>query len=924
VSKKKRKIFDLLIILLLGLISIGWFRKEFLIDVGDQALPLSPIEDFKKYIFYSWNSTLATGLANFRGPAGLFYYGFFAILEKIGLSLLISEKILFYFLFSLSGFSLYYLVTNLFNKNRKEKITSIFAALFYMFNPFALFAFWRNFTTFAFFYAIAPLILGLYIRLLNTPSRKYLLLLLLILILVFTSAAVNPAYVAILFFLLFSYLIFFVLTNIKDKNKVKTAVTSSIFLAFLWGMLNSWWIVPLVFNLKSEITGALAIGGGRGVFELWSSETSFLNLFRLLGPWPFLSFNLAGDLYFPWVLKYFTAPFLILGFIAPILAIFSFLKRPLNRMAIYFGLLFLLGLFLMKGMHSPFGQINEWVFLNIPGFEIFRNQYEKFGIIATLSYAVLVGMGFSLAYNYLEKFNRHIAQILIVILSILLFGVYMWPYWTGDIIFQGGERTPSALVRIPDYYFQIEKWARNREGEFKIISLPHQEGAAYSWDYGYMGSDDPTAHFLQKPLIAQTVYLGDKTLNSYLSLLFNTFKRRQQSFSLIPKLLGMTNVKYILVHHDINYYINTPDPTLQAEEIEETLENNPNIYYEKSFGKLDFYKLGDKYFLPHFYLPQEIVYSSNSADSLGEVVSFEDYLLNSGTYFGSLIPDENKNEVLNRANKIFVVAKPKEGVLEITEEEVFTLISPYTRWSPKSIVYPLILLKEKQKEKNLENWQDGDVEKLKKLIDLKLLHASKRIVEIEKFKNWGFRAGTDAYQEKIFEIIEVLEKAKTSPDESINQVFPELFRKVNYAIDIQKMKLEKALKERDIPEDIKEEKRKEIWQIFGQLMVRLQSLSYQPEADKIFYQMDIPQSGDYQLLIKNEEFSRYLRDVQLKLEILGEERTIPLLPENDNWITGGSYKLESGEQELKLVKPQTANLLGTDNWRDNLTESIFC
>ncbi|MBU0744183.1 MAG: hypothetical protein KKE11_02275, partial [Gammaproteobacteria bacterium] len=64
------------------------------------------------------------------------------------------------------------------------------------------------------------------------------------------------------------------------------------------------------------------------------------------------------------------------------------------------------------------------------------------------------------------------------------------------------------------------------------------------------------------------------------------------------------NVKYILLHNDANWefiednswYISPPSKFSEL-----ALYKSGEIHFIKSFGKLDFYKISDEYFLPHIY-----------------------------------------------------------------------------------------------------------------------------------------------------------------------------------------------------------------------------------------------------------------------------------------------------------------------------------
>ncbi|MDP7525250.1 MAG: hypothetical protein QF713_02805, partial [Dehalococcoidales bacterium] len=103
-------LIDLLLIMLVGLLAITWFRGDFLILAGDFDFYPEWHETFFR-TFFSWDPDgLAT--ANTQVLPALIPYEIFRSfsLGLLGLSPVVAEKILFYLCFTLSGFSMYYLV----------------------------------------------------------------------------------------------------------------------------------------------------------------------------------------------------------------------------------------------------------------------------------------------------------------------------------------------------------------------------------------------------------------------------------------------------------------------------------------------------------------------------------------------------------------------------------------------------------------------------------------------------------------------------------------------------------------------------------------------------------------------------------------------------------------------------------------------
>ena len=656
--------YPLILLLVLGLLPLIWFRGDYIINYGDQALPFFPLYSLKTNISYLWSHQYSVGLSCSRVIAGFFYTGFFALFEALGFSLIVTEKFFYCLLFFFSGVSMYYLSCVVFGN--KNKLPLIASALFYLFNFFPLFAFWRQFTGVSFLYVFTPFFLGFYIRGLQAQKWKYLFLMV-ILSVIFTPMALNPAYLIVGWLFVLLYGLFYVLKNRKQKPILWFVTKFTLFLIVIEFLINLWWILPLSNNFRDEISAAVAVGGSLGVFNYWSSQTSILNLFRLLGPWPFTGTFPTGDPFYIWSSVYFTPLFILFGFIPLFIALISFIGDRINQFKekSFFLFLFILGLFITKGSHSPFGNVNLTIFNTIPFMDIFRSLYDKVGIIIVVGYAILFGCGIQTLEQFLRKKNLFLAKIIILAVFIISFGVYMWPYWTGDIIYGGGEKTPSARIKVPDYYYEAGEWMQNQSEEFKILSLPHQEGAAYSWEHGYVGSDDPTVHFLQRPILAPTTKSGDKIIASYLESIFSIFQETKSS-NIIAKILGSTNIRYVLVHNDINYYVNTPNPQINADYIKSILTKQPGISLEKSFGKLDFYKISDDYFLPHFYIPKNIIYLNNNLNAIDSVANFREYDVRS-----LFLTNNNINKEINKVEKIpkitFARINPTKYIIKVEE-----------------------------------------------------------------------------------------------------------------------------------------------------------------------------------------------------------------------------------------------------------------
>jgi len=125
-----------------------------------------------------------------------------------------------------------------------------------------------------------------------------------------------------------------------------------------------------------------------------------------------------------------------------------------------------------------------------------QGTYHKFGIFLAVPYAFLIGVGVSRVYHLLEKKNiisktlpnrdvhRNIlSKALTSLTCLMLITASAYPFLTGDVIYPGGNVTPSARVEIPSYYYEAADWLKAQNRDFTIYSLPMPTnyGIAYQW-----------------------------------------------------------------------------------------------------------------------------------------------------------------------------------------------------------------------------------------------------------------------------------------------------------------------------------------------------------------------------------------------------------------------------------------------------------
>jgi hypothetical protein len=609
VCNKRAHALDLLFIFSFATLSLTWFRGDLVISGYDFDFPLNLTRNFVNY-FYVWWDKFPPGLTLPQSLTQIPYQTLLAFLGVIGLSPSFAEKIVFYILFASCGASMYYL--SLVLNTERKRIANLCSALFYMVNPFSMIFLWRYLTLALWFYAYFPLALGLFIKGINNQEKKLLNILLLSLVSFIMAPAFNNLTYTIIFCLLllsyFAFYISYLLLKRENKLKVKQVCQFTILTIIILVLTNSWWFIPnLPFSLEA-FQGSITVRAkflkmsGLSILEISSMNSTLVNVFRLMGHWAFNA-GYLGDAYFPYAPTYSLPIFILISFLIPILAFLPLLTSQMDKYIAYFGILALTGLFLIKGLNPPLGDFFKWLVINFPVLEALRNHYEKLGITVALSYAFMIGRGLNEIYLHMYKksresvvrsyrtFRKIVSIITVILLSILLFGVYAFPFWTGDVIYGGGRILPSYRVKVPRYYYEADKWLSNQSENFRIFSLPLSRMcyAEFSWEEGFTGVD-PSVWLFSTPTISRNT---GESYNLPIRLAELLIEKKEDS-SYIGWVLALLNVKYILLHRDANWkyiqsltgqYISTSPDSLKH-----ILDSQEWLHLERSFDKLDFYR----------------------------------------------------------------------------------------------------------------------------------------------------------------------------------------------------------------------------------------------------------------------------------------------------------------------------------------------
>ena len=606
----------MLIILLAALVSLVWFRDGCLFAGTDLVFPSDRLNIFLE-TFTIWDSR-SLGFVNPRMLAWSFPNGaFLGISEVIGLSLEYAERLWFYLLFAFSGLSMYVLSSVVAkNKVKHYHAVGVIASLFYMFNPFLALGvshwpyLWLT-------YASLPLMLGLFIKGLNEQhGLKYVLIINLVWLFLSASQFVNPKYAIIVWVPLLFYLAFHLIAN-REKTVFLYSCKFFLMLLTVWVLINFYWLLPnmpYIFQSVS-VTGDLYLAIGRTRFADFALNSASLPAaMRLVGSW-FLDSGFRGYPYVYWAQLYNSTLFILIGYLIPAIAFFPIIFKK-NKNIVFFSLFLLGALVLMTGSQPPFGPLNSFL-ANIPFMlEVFNLPNILFGIYSVMAYAVLFGLGtIMLTYYVSKKLPRHLPQklrsglkyVFVGTVIFLVIGLYGFPLWTGAVAYPGNDLLASSNYQIPEYYPAASAWLSSDTDDFRLFPMPYSKAGyvAYTWPPGGYQGPDLTESLLGKPLVAEPINsdLGVSIAHSIVS----------NSTDNAAKLLAFMNVKYIILHNDVNWKLidNYNDQimysyiTTTQKNLTHTLNSMTGFSYCRSFGQLDFY-------LNTYWTPMKIYATSNA------------------------------------------------------------------------------------------------------------------------------------------------------------------------------------------------------------------------------------------------------------------------------------------------------------------------
>lgn len=555
ITKRSKIILEILILLSASFCVINWFGGDYFIKTLDSLFGFNhTITEYYSLSMWKDVSAFGIGVAN---PNTVFLHIFLSITMNF-FGLISGEKITFFLLVFFSMFSFWLFLYFVFSKKIKfsHSVARVISAIFYSFNPFSLSFFWWHHMLLIIFWIAVPIVILLLYKILTKNNPSFFYYFLLAASFLIFAPGMNPLTLfALSIILIIAISLFNLFKIVSFKSTIKRIVLS----ALTTLIVNLWYILPLFITAKKAYYISTTAANAEHIF-LWTSKYSvMLNTIRLQGN-KLIYLKYVNDYYYNWG-PYFTQNpfFIVLTFIFPILALSSLLfvnrlKKKERKILVVFTFLLIIGIFLQKQAAEPFGWVTAQM-LKLPFGDAFRNAYDKFAIITVFSYSVLL---FFFTRSFIKVLRKKVGKRMVyaLIVVLLLFGMYTYPFWTGDVAYSGGEYVPSHRVIIPEDYYEFGRFMDrlNYNKTFvRIAVLPTtwRGEAAYKWEKGIQPNSDPLLQYFLKPKYSIIQFARSNSYgNRIMETLKNSLEPYNENMSKFVKILADFGTEYIVFHKD--------------------------------------------------------------------------------------------------------------------------------------------------------------------------------------------------------------------------------------------------------------------------------------------------------------------------------------------------------------------------------------
>jgi len=555
---------QILLILILILISILSLRINKHIISNDNYSPeLNPKLSFSRYLQSpAWRGYRVLGFASESEQSDLFRSGIFIALETFLPSWLIGQ--FFYLLSILIGsLSIGSLTKKLIKKSKLKEYSNwayLISGIIYFSTLWTMWLLYQNMAPYISNFAFLPLLLLCIYRYIDKEKVKNAFLLFIVSIL-FSSTFVIATLFIVDFIFIFLFTVFILLNKTDSfKDFLKRGLsTLGIFL-----ITQLFWILPFIHYTLSASGDIIDSYTNRtitaSVIDLETEMQTISNSARLYNR---TLFDMKDDAYvFPMAEVFNSYDFykvlgLLPGFFAVLGLIFGLIKK--NYKLLFWVLIALASLFLIKVLNPPFASLFKFMQENIPLFkQVFRWPFSKLGLIYLISISILSTFGIIYFAHFLSSFvNRKFLKRFLTLSFFVLVIVFQLIY--SEYLFVGHTFPKRATVSIPQEYSELGDYLKEEDSTGRIYYAPPSNNNYFrEYEWGFWGSQF-ISYIIPNPMMDISLAIGSKVGEDAMLRISNVVRSGDKEEFL--SLMHRYDVKYILFDRSIveqGYSFDTP------------------------------------------------------------------------------------------------------------------------------------------------------------------------------------------------------------------------------------------------------------------------------------------------------------------------------------------------------------------------------
>lgn len=620
-ESRKINYLALLIIALFSLYPLLWFHNGTIYGGGDNVSFMDQ-DAFSRTALHTWQSKVNLGSPNLFPALQYISVGFFwTLFKKLGLSLIIINRLWAVFITFISGLSCLLLVQTIYPKN---KIARFIIPAFYVINPRFLTGPFQYTAALAVVYAAMPVVLLLWIRGLRAKrfSQKVSYGIGIGLLSIFYAKTNMALPYLVSYFMVF--IIFYLFALFYYKN-VKSNIAFLLVTGIVYLLINSWWLLAFIPDaLAKSAAGKAAVGSFRpGGVQIYEA-------FRFMGNWAFRAHHL-GIPYFPHSKFYYIFPFAFLTYLIPIGCFAALLIKKEDRdLIIPFSFIALLFILLTTGNKGPMAALYNWLYDNLPGFWTFRSPYSKVTPATVLAMVVLLTFSMEHGYRLLLKSKGKIFplikikkiksfNILFIAVILLLILIISWPVLAFRIYLGIDEGYYRAhLAKIPLYWLKGDENLQPYDQEGRMFTFPclTYGGGLYKWEHGVSVPGSVAKLFFSNPILMYDSFLSED-LKGGPYLVNKIYEEVLENEEDVSKILRLLSTKYLLQQDDAMLsYNGKKHNAYNAQRMSLLLSQQSYFKLKKEWGKLKLYEIEEDKYLPHIYTSQYAQLLAGGVDSM--------------------------------------------------------------------------------------------------------------------------------------------------------------------------------------------------------------------------------------------------------------------------------------------------------------------